>query len=1548
MLWQMIFAGDYIILDQCLNEATTMDMFRNAASSQEKLNFLRKDYSGGRLYSYTALRQNLTNNLNEIQVELNNNQSLINKHLRMCMVNERYCHIYFNPQNEIHQRWFCATHIYRNVLTDQYTQFNTLVERCGESSVMFHSSYFPASDHPAYQRDCYDRNGNSKLEYYKGQRNVVETEMHRYYQQIENRIHQSSKPEAMAYIIRKLDETLGEIEYGDVRVTHQQYQIMRFANSLAQCTIGDNSSYNRRTLAATSDYAVFGQNILSMYEGVPDSMVYNPQQTYERSQMVDGFTPIERFDPEVALFLNKEQYRINTAACDELPEEEKINCILQSYSQLPWLDRSETEQEVERRWQQLYEKNARAEQNRRVENLSEAAYPKIFRGFLPYQFYRTTNAKILMELQKMSVNQGRQFLATEQSFIDYAEQLVCGKSAFHFCQEQYQAKRIESRKKLYQNIKSGAYSITFHPTPQQTALRPSMVDLLNAKITDINDYCYNTAAQLKRRFDNETYNESYPLNAIGENERYELMGALEEKLQNLYTTPSFGSYFAHSSMIALLKFDAQARYKTCFNQGYIFGGPLKTTESYRRMMEDASHGVISPAMRHMHFKQRKLAPDFQVSMANLQAVEQALQQDIMTELNILEQKRNLDTPEGQLNFLKESIRSRVFALLDFALDNPSEGLGDAYCKLLDEANCDEVMKENMIKMAMIVPHVMALFLLPGAGNIIIELAIIGTAVSISGVATYHMIVMRKNQQSQVDRSLASTNISPQNAAYLQSYFREDIKNLNLILALELAIFVATDYVLLREGVKTINYIKKTGAFQKYFSRQMLIDHAIRIAPKGSVDFLNQYRYSRELFARSDQVSDQVFDDFIRALKEGDGLNFARNNFPIHFPEINPSLTSQLFSAVGDGLNYIWKRIWDMPLLRQVSINYYKLMYQYTNKWWVTTKRMIEILNEALQRGRINQQQFEELINGMPEVIIVNGKAVLKINSEIKALAGRFLDEYVMDTNGMRSFLEPFVYSDILSPQQWQRAIANFERTGRKILTKEDAKMFISVIKFSRREINSIADELRRSGQFVAGYYQKRTNFILDHIDEFLDVAHLERLKQRQRFIQYLKQMGRTSEDEIDELHRFINQIDDYDLHYAWNHQSEIAQKIDDITETLRAKPGSFLNDEHVQYYIREQQQYVDYFFKSLDQALGIGNAPVIRRIRTKRYGSPEHRNFTDAYAEARHKTRMRKTIHGECSLPNSPVKKIANKVMANQAKQISLVSNMWGYVSVKYDDYDVHQGLDLEWITRLAYDLAVPQLGTHLSMKALTSGEKRALSKMGLEWLGGIPVSAVEFGGYWFFSEYLWNSSNQAEALFAKEVRQSENLPKDFAELFKDYPEIYQGVMQRLEKVENFLIHEHPPVVMNDEFLYDLAVKEGLIEEVLESDADFEKELLDALSDFMYDEAYDNRPQSNFPILGNKVRLFGDGFKSREWLLENQDIPASVHESVDRIMFYRLFDLFPNSQIKYIRSQLVYSMLCKYRYSQRVTVPAAIAVFAIIKGATDPIKYHLREQNTGH
>ncbi|MCI5073369.1 hypothetical protein MRY82_10600 [bacterium] len=1544
----LVFAGDYIISDQCLNQVENINLFRNTSNLQEKLNYLKKDYKGGRLYNYSALRHNLANNLTEIQNELDNNQSPINKHLRMCMVNQRYCHRYFNPNNEIHQRWFCATHIYRNVLSDQFTQFNTLVERCGDGSVMFHSAHFPASDHPAYQRDCHDKNGNSKLEYYKNQRKIVQSEMFRYYQQIDDTVHQSSKPEAVGYIIGKLNETIGEVEYGDVRTTHHQYQVVRFAKSIAQCTVGSNNNYNKSTLAATSDYAAFSQNIMSMFEGASDALIYNPQETYERSQMVNAFTAVERFDHEVALFLNKEQYRYSTAACDDLPEEEKINCILQSYSQQAWLSKSESEQELERRKLQVYEQNAMKGENRRLKNLSEAAYPKVFRGFLPYHFYRTTNAKILMELQKMSVDQGRQYLATEQSFINFTEQLVCGKNAFHYCQEQYKAKRVESRKKLYQNIKNGTYRVAFHPTPQKTALRKSMVDLLNAKISDINDYCYNASAELKDRFENMSMDETFPFNAIDEQERYTLMSFLEEKLQKLYATPTFGSYFAHSSMIDLLNFDAQERYNTCFNQGYVFGGSLKSTKTYKRMMEDASHGVISSAMHLMDFKQRKLASDFQVSMASLQAVERALEQDIMTELNILEQKRKLNTPEGQLNFLKDSIKSRVFSLLDFALDNPSEGLGDTYCTLLDEANCDEVMKENMIKMAMIVPHVMALFLLPGAGNIVVELSIVGGALTISSLATYQMIVMRINQQSQLDRSLASSNISPQNAAYLQSYFRKDIKNYTVVLALEAAVVVATDYVLIREGLKTVKYLRQTGAFQKYFSRQMLIDHAIRVAPKGSAGFLNQYRYSREFFARSDQISDQVFDDFIRALKEGEGLKFSKNNFPNHFPEINPSLVSQMFKSIGKGLNHVWKTLWDMPLLKQVSINYYKVMYQYTSKWWVTSKRMTEILNEALERGRISQQQFEELIEGMPEFTIVNGKAVLKINSEIKVLAKRFLDEYVMDTNGMRSFLEPFVYSDILSPQQWQRAIANFEKTGRKILSKEDAKMFISVIKFSRREINSIADELKRSGQFVSGYYQKRTNFILDHMDEFLDVAYLERLKQRQRFIQYLKQMGRTSEDQIDELHRFINQIDDYDLHYAWNHQGEIAQKIDDITESLRSHSGRFFTNEHVMYYIREQEQYVDYFFKSLDQALGRNNSNLIKRIRTKRYGSAQHRNFTDAYAEARHKTKMRKTIHGECSLPNSPVKKIANKVMANQAKQISLVSNTWGYVSVKYDDYDVHQGLDIEWITRLAYDLAVPQLGTHLSMKALTSGEKRAVSKIGMEWLAGIPVSAVEFGGYWFLSEHLWNSSDQAEALFAKEVRQSENLPKDLGELFKGYPKIYQGVMQRLEKVQNFLIHEHPPAVINDAFLYDLAVKEGLIDEVLQSDADFEKELLDALSDFMYDEAYDSRPKSNFPILGNKVRLFGDGFKSREWLMENQDIPASVHESVDRIMFYRLFDLFPNSQIKYIRSQLVYSMLCKYRYSQRMTVPAAIAVYAAIKAATDPIKYHLREQNTGH
>ncbi|MEZ4845574.1 MAG: hypothetical protein R2877_00955 [Bdellovibrionota bacterium] len=185
---------------------------------------------------------------------------------------------------------------------------------------------------------------------------------------------------------------------------------------------------------------------------------------------------------------------------------------------------------------------------------------------------------------------------------------------------------------------------------------------------------------------------------------------------------------------------------------------------------------------------------FQLKEEDVNEVEDEIEETIQEEFETLNKAFNYHNFEDYEEFLKESVTVRIFALLDYAIDNPSASVGEYICDLIENSDHTEYSKMQTRQMVlystMFVTTAVSIFVLPGmvAGTAVLWEA--GMAIGFTGVgiaAAVANIQHYAHKQDLLDMASITQNIPGRDALALHENYQNSIGQAQMTIALELGL-----------------------------------------------------------------------------------------------------------------------------------------------------------------------------------------------------------------------------------------------------------------------------------------------------------------------------------------------------------------------------------------------------------------------------------------------------------------------------------------------------------------------------------------------------------------------------------------------------------------------------------------------------------------------------------------------------------------------------------------------------------------------------------------
>lgn len=424
-------------------------------------------------------------------------------------------------------------------------------------------------------------------------------------------------------------------------------------------------------------------------------------------------------------------------------------------------------------------------------------YSRMFKSVLHYQFQRVTQARVLREMQKRtydSLKHEKPFekdkprpLDDNVTFHKWVEDLMCKGMEKTFCSDQYKDFRTRKHEELYKKIDSGGFDLSYVEDPNVSTRTyvydQAFLDTVNEKIKTINQYCYDNVNP-----------EDYKKNP----EYYRI--AMNRFLDEFYSIRGVPHIASQTDFVGTLEFEVGHEAEKCFTRGFLFGkSGYLSKEATQRVADVARQGGVpaDPAslVSDMPIHKAYVPSLFQLKLSQIHDLEEDIEDLIETELVTLKENFHFDNLGNFETFLEESAATRIFALLDYALENPSDKIAKYICHLIEKSDRDKFKHQQNVEMYLTSMSVAAM-VLPFVVPLVVRGALVayraGTALAITvvgvGSAGYNLYHYSKNNDA-LDIAAITENMKYNDVQLIHSVYNKKTAEARTTMMIDIGLMV---------------------------------------------------------------------------------------------------------------------------------------------------------------------------------------------------------------------------------------------------------------------------------------------------------------------------------------------------------------------------------------------------------------------------------------------------------------------------------------------------------------------------------------------------------------------------------------------------------------------------------------------------------------------------------------------------------------------------------------------------------------------------------------
>lgn len=1595
-----------IIPQVCVERAKQIGIFHNKKLNEQTAEKLRHENSPWQVYDYEAIVNAYENTLSTVSSQLGDYKSSIFQHLIECRNNERTCHGWFKPSNAFHVQIFCDPKIAIATLNTVETVKKARFDRCHTKSGIITSEELLENPNIGYDKTCFEKKTedgetyliNKSVKYLKEleyldawQKKIAQFHIHT--------VEKALVPEAIDYIYLKVDEEFKDVSIRSEKVSDLNLYYLKgdLVNSLAKCcetkdmqTFEGSSSMESLARAAQKLALTMNQHDAITFRTADflSDLVFDEAEAQFWRDKFQTQSPLNLSvaeKEEYFLYLKKNPYFYadTTATFSSFVAETKKHDRSEYALRLPSEEDMQRFDEYDKQYrtqrgyvpkrpfetytiplndeqqvinqflfdptfQRFYMHDLTEEkksiEHERFEKGKGIYHPRIFQGFLPYQFIRVSQARIVRELQKKTKSQADIILSTFDTFHKWADKVTCGGQEHTYCKVSDNTFREAKHMELYDNLIAGVIPMTYvaggvtrtsiytdnfldgarkrskdeldelgvtesffngfnlkKPDPNPYDDQPAEnedTDGLNIQIKLINHFCWqNTNAEMFKK-DKKSFVEKSKI--------------LDSKMKAFYSTPRFEEVLGQNAFIEAAKFNPTKYAEQCFTEGYVFGDALEPSAEGLRVVRSVYVGTSTPGIPlysevqakddGMLFQQAYKPSAFRFKPSIMLEVEESIEERISEEFSILKKAYEY-TPSQQEDFLEESATTRLLAMVDYALANPSGKVGDYICELIKQADTSIYQHEQLmqfIRTAIIVAvgtTVIFSFVTLGVGAVAAVIGAAEVSAEVAGMAVFfnntlmylsvagiglslYEIKDYNNANNSTDMSVLAHNIPAETATLLHLYYGEKISEKQKHIAYNLVFLLISGIRPAIQGFKELRLRMDNMYVQTLSKRKERIENLLERTPETTIhnaekttigteklvervaesqkfklaDEIKQYVYNYK------KVGDKQFEDFMDALRKGEGENYIRMNWrrelerylpPI--PKIEPRPITEL---VKSEIPVLLRPIEDV-LARPMTMLF---VNRYTFKLKQFFERVFKIkLRPALgeyEDWKVSILQRAQKIKADKNITIFTEAEIVEMASKMKRFRyvnGKFyrvLDETMESTlktlmknnvaadaqEGVRQYLQPLVHSNLLSESEWTTLMKHMKTV---ISDLDDCKDLLKYVKVMKREYGFWEQFGKRftqawswrdiSGPFA---YNRRFDLMVRDIDNGLSLSKYVRYKNNVALVDNLKaainQEGKTIynlDGSIQQSGKSIDEIDaairEFDKDFSFARKLSEYQKQKAFIESFDLKTAltkSGIKDLETGALVELTSTEAELLRKFKEHFLRIearsSNTFDRRLTKSLAKGKDVITSYRDALFKAQHV----KQTNYECSLPSTQVRLEANKAYKKTASYISLGSTAYGYWLAHNDE-----NIDAEWLARLSYEVLMGQVGAYFQSNVFTNSALKGggpLYKLTREWFYGSIISTFDAIVYRGAGKLL-DSREELEKEFKDLIYQSPDPKKTIEEFFNDHPDVRDQILERLKKM-NAVFEEiqvrNSKGDMVDSEMEDMFIRAGLIDDILYSD----------------------------------------------------------------------------------------------------------------------------------
>lgn len=577
------------------------------------------------------------------------------------------------------------------------------------------------------------------------------------------------------------------------------------------------------------------------------------------------------------------------------------------------------------------------------------AYQLMLRNFLPYQFLRVVRAKAVTFLQRMPQSEMHWHLPGPPSMNifgstpEYQEKLERFKRfaetaagcddvkenpqrAF-FCSDELKPLREEKYAALFYDLAQGKIDLITNTSGyyrENIYADPKFQQNVNQNIQALNQMCYAFRAENHGEFDADT------LKSNSAAHKKKIAAAFGTFLEQ----PGIAGLFENPIFLNKTQANFSQNFHNCTQWGFMFGSGLKPTATYQRILDTTKRNYGGDNVLPkgpLAFTDLYLPAPMSLSPADFSAIDAESERLIDEELALLETwasnlKENKLTSPDILDFMKQSAGERIFALMEFAVDYPSEQVGNLIRDALLGGNADQVKTDKILKAAQAfvlvatVASMGTLAVKAGAFYAILESGIlmVGTAGQL-GLLHIESIAL-KDRQSTITRAGLTDTFEDSKVIALQQAISQQIANNRLAMELTAVFAIGVDLIPVSRGVALMSkWLDRDFrlVFRKRINQMegLMVKHEM-------VDLRWLGPRERAFLADPKNVPAKQFDLFLLNASDGHGSQYLAQHLPKFAerfpkairPEAKPVL-ARVFQCSIDVVSWPFKTLWHHTVAR---------------------------------------------------------------------------------------------------------------------------------------------------------------------------------------------------------------------------------------------------------------------------------------------------------------------------------------------------------------------------------------------------------------------------------------------------------------------------------------------------------------------------------------------------------------------------------------------------------------------------------------------------------